>query len=105
MELVWEKLAVFAPFFLVMLLAVAPAIVSVVDRIKGLFVKVVVPDYVWWLTSMAVAVGVSYVAAYVFSTVDLDVPPTGIVIIIGVLTGLHASGLVDLNKFRAGTKR
>lgn len=105
MENVQSALAVYAPFFLVMVTLVAPGVISVVNRIKSVFKKKAVDGWVWWLVSVAVSTAVSFFAAYLFGTVELFVPPVPVVAAIGVLTGLQASGLVDLSKFLAGTDR
>lgn len=105
MDEVYSKFALFAPFFGVMLLFVMPAVISVVNRVKGLFEKAVVPDYVWWLTSVAVSIGVAFYVAYLFSVVELYTPPSGVVAGVGALTGLAASGLIDVSKYVGGTKR
>lgn len=105
MDEVYSKFAVFAPFLAVMLLLVAPAVISVVNRVKGLFESKNVPAPVWWATAVIASVGVAFYVAYLFSLVELYVPPTGVVLGVGALVGLYASGLVDLSKYIGGTKR
>jgi len=105
MEEVYSRFSVFAPFFGVMLLFVMPAVISVVNRVKGVFEHAVVPSWVWWLVSVAASTGAAFYVAYLFSVVELYVPPSGVVAGIGALTGLSASGLIDISKFVAGTKR
>jgi pheromone shutdown protein TraB len=105
MEEVYSKFSVFAPFFGVMLLFVMPAVISVVNRVKGAFGNKVVPSWVWWVVSIVSSVGVAFYVAYLFSVVELYAPPSGVVAGVGALTGLSASGLIDISKFVAGTKR
>lgn len=105
MNEVYEKLAVFAPFMGVMLLFVMPAVISVVNRLKGTFENVLVPPWAWWLSSIVSSIAIAFYVSYLFQTVGLYVPPPGVTVGIGALTGLGSSGLIDLSKYVAGTKR
>lgn len=105
MEEVKQAFMVLAPFFGVLLLMVAPGVVSVVNRVRSLFEKQIVPGYVWWIVSIVVSTAAALYVNYLFGVVGLYQPPLGVVAGLGVLTGLQSSGLIDISKYIAGTKR
>lgn len=100
-----DLFAPFATFLLVLFAFVRPAVVSIVNRVKSDVLSSRTPSWVFWIIAIVLGVGGAYMTSYLLSVVDVAQPPVLATGIFGALAGLSASGLVDVSKMEAGTKR
>lgn len=104
MEPVYEAFAPLMPFLSVLFAFIIPGIVSITHRVKTDALPSA-PSWAWWAVSVLLGVIAAFGEGYLFMRMGLAVPDTLSTGIFGMLAGLAASGLVDLSKMSAGTKR
>ena len=104
MDEVYNAFAPLMPFLSVLFVFVVPGIVSMTHRIKTDAIPSA-PSWTWWVVSVLLGAGAALLESYLFARMGLAVPDLLSTAVFGVLAGLAASGLVDLSKMSAGTKR